>query len=125
MLPVTQLNFGGVIDTPGRHTLSRLRCSGRETVSGEPTNCADLALIGFTMKGFYQVKGTDENENNIVTVYCDFNQSPIFESINILEISRYTNIRIMNGVLKMEFLKFYLLDRDRRGFEVSGTKIEN
>lgn len=75
ILPVTKLNFGRT-QVSGKHTLGRLECSGRVSLSGKPTSCKDLFLMGHTLNGFYQVKGIGANSNKIETVYCNYDQQP-------------------------------------------------
>ena len=47
---------------------------GRPSValSGIPSSCEDLGLIGHTLSGLYSVMGTEQVE----TVYCDFSKLP-------------------------------------------------
>ena len=47
---------------------------GRPSValSGIPSSCEDLDLIGHTLSGLYSVMGTEQVE----TVYCDFSKLP-------------------------------------------------
>jgi hypothetical protein len=73
-LPVTRLNFGRtqLATSSGVHTLGRLVCSGSVAITGFPTSCEDLLLIGHTLNGFYSVKGT----KMIESVYCDFTKLP-------------------------------------------------
>jgi hypothetical protein len=42
------------------------------TLSGIPSSCEDLGLIGHTLSGLYSVMGTEQVE----TVYCDFSKLP-------------------------------------------------
>ena len=75
LLPVTNLNFGGI--TPGgtgRHQLGKLECLGERRVARKPTSCHDLYLIGHQFSGFYLVK--DVTGANFMTVYCDFDYAP-------------------------------------------------
>ena len=41
-------------------------------LSGIPSSCEDLGLIGHTLSGLYSVMGTEQVE----TVYCDFSKLP-------------------------------------------------
>ena len=66
-----RLNFGKTYSGYGQHTLGRFECSGKVTIDGMPTSCADLRIIGHTLNGFYLINGT---KKNIETVYCDFTQ---------------------------------------------------
>jgi hypothetical protein len=70
ILPVTRLNFGRtqLATSSGVHTLGRLVCSGTVALTGLPTSCEDLWLIGHTLNGVYSVKGAKMMES----VYCDF-----------------------------------------------------
>jgi len=43
---------------------------------GPPTSCFELGKLGYTLNGYYLVKGQGpSNKTRIVTVYCDFRQS--------------------------------------------------
>jgi len=43
---------------------------------GPPTSCFDLGKLGYTLNGYYLIKGQGpSNKTRIVTVYCDFRQS--------------------------------------------------
>jgi hypothetical protein len=70
VLPVTRLNFGRTqLETSsGIHTLGRFECTGTVAITGLPTSCRDLWLIGHTLNGFYSIEGVKMLE----TVYCDF-----------------------------------------------------
>ena len=74
VLPVTQLNFGRtqLTTSSGVHTLGRFECTGSVALTGLPTTCKDLWLIGHTLNGFYFVMGNATMES----VYCDFTQLP-------------------------------------------------
>jgi len=44
---------------------------------GPPTSCEELGKLGYTLNGFYLIKGIDEsNSTRIKTVYCQFKQPP-------------------------------------------------
>ena len=74
LLPVTQLNFGRIAPgANGKHTLGKFECSGRSTLTGMPTTCYDLFIIGNQISGFYTVKGS---ATQLRTVYCDFDKPP-------------------------------------------------
>ncbi|XP_059353050.1 contactin-associated protein-like 5 [Daphnia carinata] len=68
ILPIKRLNFGRTHAGSGQHTLGRFECSGKKVVDGKPTTCADLRILGYTLSGFYLVKGI----NSLESVYCDF-----------------------------------------------------
>ena len=74
VLPVTRLNFGRtqLTTSSGVHTLGRFECSGSVSLTGLPTSCKDLWLIGHTLNGFYSVMGSAMMES----VYCDFTKLP-------------------------------------------------
>jgi hypothetical protein len=98
VLPVTRLNFGRtqLATSSGVHTLGRFECSGSVALTGLPTSCEDLWLIGHTLNGFYSIKGTQMMES----VYCDFTKFPgdagktIFKTISLLFIYKITLKRI-------------------------------
>ena len=74
VLPVTKLNFGRTLleTSSGIHTLGRFECTGTVPITGLPTSCKDLWVIGHTMNGFYSVMGPVKMES----VYCDFTKLP-------------------------------------------------
>ena len=74
VLPITQLNFGRtqLQSSSGVHTLGRFECTGQVTVTGIPTSCEDLWLVGHTLSGLYSVFGTSKIES----LYCDFAKLP-------------------------------------------------
>lgn len=74
ILPITRLNFGRTqLETSsGVHTLGRFECTGQVAITGMPTSCEDLWLIGHTLNGLYNVKGSSMVES----VYCDFSKLP-------------------------------------------------
>jgi len=75
LLPVTGLNFGHISSSSnGKYSLGMLECRGQAMPKAQPTNCADLSLLGHQLIGYYLVK--DPSSNRIQTVHCDFNQSP-------------------------------------------------
>ena len=76
LLPITQLNFGRtqLSSSSGAHTLGRFICSGQFILDEAPTSCADLSLIGNTLRGFYSVKG--KTTLQVETVYCNFMKAP-------------------------------------------------
>ena len=42
---------------------------------GPPTSCRELGALGYTLNGYYLVKGKDElKRTKIQTVYCQFKQ---------------------------------------------------
>jgi len=44
---------------------------------GPPTGCRDLVALGYTLNGYYLVKGVKKNNSNkteMQTVYCQFKQ---------------------------------------------------
>jgi hypothetical protein len=73
-MPVTRLNFGRtqLATSSGVHTLGRFECSGSVALTGLPTSCEDLCLIGHTLNGIYSIKGTQMIES----VYCHFTKIP-------------------------------------------------
>ena len=73
-LPVTTLRFGRASSTSsfGLHTLGRMECSGRPTIDGPPTSCADLWILSYSLNGIYTVQGA----KGVKTVYCDFSKLP-------------------------------------------------
>ena len=81
VLPVTRLNFGRtqLTTSSGIHTLGRFECSGSVSLTGLPTSCKDLLLIGHTLNGFYSVMGSAMMES----VYCDFTKLPDNTGIKI------------------------------------------
>ncbi len=81
VLPVTRLNFGRtqLTTSSGIHTLGQFECSGSVSLTGLPTSCKDLWLIGHTLNGFYSVMGSAMMES----VYCDFTKLPDNTSIKI------------------------------------------
>jgi len=40
---------------------------------GAPSSCQDLLQLGYQISGFYFVKGLNNKETKIETVFCDFN----------------------------------------------------
>ena len=51
---------------------------------GPPTSCETLAKLGYTLNGFYLIKGNDRKSNDdkinkIQTVFCQFKQRKILE----------------------------------------------
>ena len=42
---------------------------------GPPTSCEELGKLGYTLNGYYLVKGKDNfNRGRVRTVYCQFKQ---------------------------------------------------
>ena len=81
VLPVTRLNFGRTLleTSSGIHTLGRFECTGTLALTGLPTSCQYLWLIGHTLNGFYSIKGAKLMES----VYCDFTKLPDDAGINV------------------------------------------
>lgn len=77
-LPVTRLNFGRtqLSSSSGAHTLGKFTCSGQFIFKGAPSTCVDLSLIGYTLSGFYSVKGESSQSTQLETIYCNFNKLP-------------------------------------------------
>jgi len=55
-----------------------------EEFVGPPTSCETLAKLGYTLNGFYLIKGNDRKSNDdkinkIQTVFCQFKQRKILE----------------------------------------------
>jgi len=55
-----------------------------EEFVGPPTSCETLAKLGYTLNGFYLIKGNDRKSkgdqiNKIQTVFCQFKQRQILE----------------------------------------------
>ena len=71
-LPITGVKFGlrATAGAIGFYTLGPLECSGRNVISGMPSSCRDLWVIGHTLNGFYSIMATE----TIQTVFCDFNK---------------------------------------------------
>jgi hypothetical protein len=102
ILPITRLNFGGTQSpsSSGIHTLGNLTCSGysrqpepstwpstkpAETTTPMPKSCGDLKKMGYTLSGFFSIKG----HKMMASVYCDFSKLPtdagkIFEFLLII-----------------------------------------
>ncbi len=71
-LPMTVLKLGRV-EGSGVFNIGKLECSGSKgNQILEPTSCRDLYQLGQTVNGFYTVKGTGDNADNIETVFCNF-----------------------------------------------------
>ncbi|XP_046459294.1 uncharacterized protein LOC124205820 [Daphnia pulex] len=81
ILPITRLHFGRTQSqsSSGIHTLGNLTCSGysrqpepstkpAEIATPMPTSCDDLKDMGYTLSGFFSIKGHKMMES----VYCDF-----------------------------------------------------
>ncbi|EFX72232.1 contactin associated protein-like protein [Daphnia pulex] len=90
ILPITRLNFGLTksLTSSGIHKLGRLTCSGssrpRRNIPGQslklpgqvggtaiaklPTSCGDVKKMGYTLSGFFFIKGPKMMES----VYCNF-----------------------------------------------------
>ena len=44
---------------------------------GPPTSCDELNKLGYTLNGYYLIKGKETlNANRIQVVYCQFQQPP-------------------------------------------------
>jgi len=76
-LPIQQLKFGKhpTFDLDynyGKFTLGKLECSGRVKVTGIPTSCRDLYIIGHIFNDLYSIK----KNGKVETVFCDFTLSP-------------------------------------------------
>ena len=105
VLPVTRLNFGRtqLTTSSGIHTLGRFECSGSVSLTGLPTSCKDLWLIGHTLNGFYSVQGDKMMES----VYCDFTKLPDNAGIKIH----------FNKIIYNYFLIEFLFYNWRKGFQ--------
>ena len=70
---MTKLNFGRIAPgANGKHTLGKLECSGRTTLTSMPISCYDLFIAGNQINGFYTVKGSS---SQLVSIYCDFTKT--------------------------------------------------
>jgi hypothetical protein len=90
ILPITRLNFGLTksLTSSGIHKLGRLTCSGFSrsrrnipehslkppgqvdgtAIAKLPTSCGDVKKMGYTLSGFFFIKGPKMMES----VYCNF-----------------------------------------------------
>lgn len=63
----------GRVEGSGVFNIGKLECSGSKgNQILEPKSCRDLNQLGQTVNGFYTVKGTEANADNIETVFCNF-----------------------------------------------------
>ena len=70
---MTRLSFGRIAPgANGKHTLGKLECSGRTTLTSMPISCYDLFIAGNQINGFYTVKGSS---TQLVDIYCDFTKT--------------------------------------------------
>jgi len=54
------------------------------TFYGPATDCDELGMLGYTLNGFYIVKGKDEStsSNKIEVIYCRFSQPRHLQGTN-------------------------------------------
>ena len=64
---------------------------------GPATNCSDLALLGYTLNGYYLVKpvANDINTTLLETVYCSFKQPESFNSSTVEK--RIGHLNVLDG----------------------------
>ena len=52
---------------------------------GPPTSCEELQKLGYTLNGYYLIKGKDKlDANRIQVVFCQFQQQPGTKSSNFI-----------------------------------------
>jgi len=47
-----------------------------------PTNCSELAKLGYTLNGYYLIRNASFNQGSIDMTYCQFKQSSYFKKKN-------------------------------------------
>jgi len=67
---------------------------------GPATNCSDLALLGYTLNGYYLVKPVadashDSKATSLETVYCSFKQPESFNSSTVEK--RIGHLNVLDG----------------------------
>lgn len=58
-----------------RNAISVAASARVKKVTGMPTSCSDLSVIGHTLNNFYSVKDLTATPSKIKKVYCDFSKA--------------------------------------------------